>query len=828
MLRNIKQKFLNSSALQFISISVVIIFCGLYFRSYPVTHNLDKPNRLAYKHLAYLNLRNNIESRLKDAYPTMPPEVRSKVAAMQFKKMANSESINIETMATDIKESSTNDLFNFYLLGADSYYYYYLTKKILDSGAVSSIIKGGKYFEPLMMAPGGHWRILEIHPYIGAYFYKALSLFTRRISLMMALSLIPLFLYSLVVIVFVGVCRRMELNKVAILISGIFLSLSPIFIQRSSIGWYDTDPYNVLFLLSAIMLLFSISPEKRSFLQLSALAFLSGLYALIWQGWLFMPVIILIIFLITAFTRNMRRISLPKRFKLSAIYLIGTTFFAVLFLTPKGFINSIIDILDIFKGFLLLNSNLWPDIFLTVGELSTPTISKIHDTLGGVILLPLAGFGLISLFVRRNKNQHLIIGTYAVCIFSLLSLIMSKNAQRFIIFLLPMASICFAVALDKIISASHTFFSNILKAKRYVVNSIILCIFLPLLSLPVIYGHSSALAQNSMFNVVWKDSLEFIKDNTPPDSIINCWWPPGHFIKAIANRKVTFDGATMNTPQAYWTAGYLLSTDEKEAVGILRMLNSSGNKATELLLENFIPLDKAVDLIKRSVIKNKNDAKEFLLKYLSLEIVEKLIPLTHGEPPPSYCYIYDEMAEDVLGLCYVSKWDFTKAIKLENERYARLKKGDIFWRGSKSNISLVWDIAGGKTYIGIELTQKSKTGEVVSFANGVMFNEKQIKVWIDNLENKVSGIPQDVFLMDSKGNVTHKEAKTASIKLSVLIRQNEQGIYSCIVAPRYVLSSVLFRLYYLNGWNLRSFEKVREFFNPLLRKRILVYKVKWE
>ncbi len=773
MLRNIKQNFLNRAFIRLTIVSFIIITCGLYFRYYPVTRNLEKPNKLAYKQLVFLNLKTNIESKIKSAYPSIPPETLSKLTNIQLNKITSSETNNIEKMASDIKDRSPNDLFNFYLLGADSYYYYHLTKNILETGSVSETIHGGKYFEPLMMAPTGHWRILEIHPYIGAYFYKIVSFFNRNISLMMTLSFIPLLLYSLTVIAFVSICKRMKINTLAILIGGIFFSLSPIFIQRSSIGWYDTDPYNVLFLLWTILLLLSINRNNRPYLQVSFLALLSGLYSLIWQGWLFIPIIVLLILLITSFSGPIRNKGFNLGLRLLAIYLVETIFFAVIFLTPKGFLNSAKDILDIFKGFLLLNANQWPDIFLTVGELSSPSLAKIHLTLGSVILLPLAGIGFIYLLLRRNKKPNVLIGSYSICVFSFISFLLAKNAQRFVIFLLPMASVCFAVALDRIIVITYDFFLKILKIKIYVIKAIVFCLFLPLISLPIIYGHSSALAQNPLFNIVWEDSLLFIKQNTPPDSIINSWWPPGHFIKAIANRRVTFDGATMNTPQAYWTAGYLLSTDEKESLGILRMINSSGNKATELLLDNSISLDKAVSLIKTAVSKEKNDAKEFFLRHLPSDIVDELLALTHGDPSPSYCYIYDEMAEDVLGLCYVNKWDFPKALKLENERYARLKKGDIFWRGSKSNISLVWDIAGGKTYIGKELTEKSRNADVVTFSNGVMFNKKLNKIWIDNLENRVSGIPESIFLMDNKGNVTHA-ARDLGIARTALYRRLEK------------------------------------------------------
>ena len=53
----------------------------------------------------------------------------------------------------------------------------------------------------------------------------------------------------------------------------------------------------------------------------------------------------------------------------------------------------------------------------------------------------------------------------------------------------------------------------------------------------------------------------------------------------MADRRVTIDGATQNEPRAYWVANLLLESSEAKAIGILRMLNLSGNQAVESLME---------------------------------------------------------------------------------------------------------------------------------------------------------------------------------------------------------------------------------------------------
>ena len=55
---------------------------------------------------------------------------------------------------------------------------------------------------------------------------------------------------------------------------------------------------------------------------------------------------------------------------------------------------------------------------------------------------------------------------------------------------------------------------------------------------------------NPIYNDTWNKVFEKIKNETPENSVINTWWSPGHFIKAMSNRRVTFDGATINFPQS--------------------------------------------------------------------------------------------------------------------------------------------------------------------------------------------------------------------------------------------------------------------------------------
>ena len=794
----------------------------MYFRLYPVTYNQRMRDRILSRLVVYANLRKIVAADIDKSYSFLPLAEKKKLADKKFGHLLKTERKNIDKSITGITKKY-GGAHKFYLLGADSYYYYRLTKKLVTDGRLSDTYKDGKFLDKLMIAPAGCWRNIEIHPYTGFLLYRFLKLFIGDIPLMHTVSVIPLILYLLSAAIFMIICRMFNISRPAMLISSIFFSLSPIFIQRSSIGWYDTDPYNVLFPLMALLAVFMALKHSSGYLWIFILAGISSAYSLFWQGWILLPGLITMIFLsITVFQTARGENAFPF-FKKFLLYVSCVVLFSSLLITPAGLMNSIKDVLGIFSGFLMFDINLWPDIFLTVGELKTPSAVKITHILGGYVFSILALTGFFVLLMSRHhktkKQQGITTGAIFFC-----CLFMAKTAERFVLFLLVPASICLAAGLDALIRYSRKIPAVFPKSKLRHAGFIIRVIPYLLLLSPVIYAHSIAVKQNPIFNEVWDRTLKKIRTHTPENSIINTWWPPGHFIRAVAERSVSFDGATLNTPQAYWIASFFLSDNEQEALGILRMLNSSGNQATEFLTDNNIPLDEAVALIKKLVKSDKTEAEKAALRYLPEDKTRHLLSLTHASPPPSYCLIYRDLIKNTLGLDFVKDWNFTRSLDLKGSALDLAGSGKALRRGSKENIELMWSIAGGRTYIGEKSSLSSRKNDLIYFKNGVILKIPGMEARINELEGEISGIPKSVIYTE-KGMLVEKKLAGSSIKLSVLVLQPPGQTYSCIVAPAEILKSILFRLFYLNGAGLENFELFAEEEDPKLNTRILVYKI---
>jgi len=594
--------------------------------------------------------------------------------------------------------------------------------------------------------------------------------------------------------------------------------------QRSSLGWYDTDPYNVLFPLLILLIMYRLFSVRWGHLWTIALAAVSAVYALFWQGWILIPVFVVLALLAVALYRVVKHESPSTVLGKLLLYLAGTALISSVLITPAGLVSALKEVFAIFFRFALIDVNPWPDLYLTVGELKRTSLLRITHLLGGFVFIAFSALGFIILALgkdtRTTREQQI-----TVCVITAGCFLLAGSAERFAIFPLAPASLCLAIGLN----AASSYLRKVLSSagggaiRPFASAAVNTLLCLTIIS-PAIYGHIVAERQNPIYNKVWDKVLTDIGSRTPDGSIVTTWWPPGHFIRAVAGRGVSFDGATLEMPQAYWVACFFLSDSEKEALGILRMLNTSGNRATEYLTESGIPLDKAVALVKKMVTEDKSAALTTALTVLPREQALELVSLTHGTPPPSYCLVYKDLIKNVLGLYFVKDWDFAKAMSIKDR--ADALSGKALRRGSKENIDLMWFIAGGQTYIGGESYETFREGDLIHFGNGVTLNTALMEARIDNLEGEVSGVPESIICMVKDGLVEKRMARP-DIRLSVLFIGHSGGRFSCVVAPPDILSSVLFRLYYLNGTGLEHFSPFTGAENPGLNTKILVYRIDW-
>ena len=69
----------------------------------------------------------------------------------------------------------------------------------------------------------------------------------------------------------------------------------------------------------------------------------------------------------------------------------------------------------------------------------------------------------------------------------------------------------------------------------------------------------------------WKESLEWIKTNTPEDSVVAAWWDYGYWISTMSDRATLTDNATIDSKKIQKTAKILLSSPDNAWTALQEM-----------------------------------------------------------------------------------------------------------------------------------------------------------------------------------------------------------------------------------------------------------------
>ncbi|MDD3375077.1 MAG: STT3 domain-containing protein [Candidatus Omnitrophica bacterium] len=826
-------------------LAFAIVACiGLYFRLYPVMFKTSSETDAKAAMFITSQMQLSNLKKINELYPGLPEEKKQMMAQEKFAQAiaGNPEEarkaiyqFSQELYKRNLEKNSGEKAPEMYLTASDPYYFYGLTKELVKGNKIMAKRNGAKYFNEKMLSPIGYWEAISLHPFVGYGIYKIVSKIVPDASLMFALSFTPLFLMLLSCIVFFLICYKLRLQVWASFISATLLFLAPIFLRRSFFGWYDSDPYNILFPL-LITFIFLLGLKKKLNTRNSIIfgilcAVALSLYAFFWQGWVYL---FSILFLSGCIILPLNHFLLtePSRTKNLLIYfasIFGGTFLGILLsFGPKEFFFLFQEGFKVLGEFFSSKLSVWPDVYLSVGELHRASFSELLSLSGGAIffIFSILGILLLGFSSIKNKNFETWHKTVFFILFFFSSLIMSIKAERFVLLLLVPLSILSAVSLDFGYKVMRKFL-----AKKCTNPIILNSIFIALILIvgAVIVMPSLKKADNwasrlrPIFNETWDRALTKIKNETPENSIINTWWSPGHFIKSVAERRVTFDGATINVPQAYWMGNILLNSDETKALGLLRMLNASGNQATEYLETIGLKKSDSIKILNKITTLPRDKAKEYLKRNLNSTQSEELLNLTHSTPDPSYLFLYNDLIESIIGVAFVGRWDIEKIEEI-NKNPNRVK--EVKGNGLRQYIDFMWTLQGGIPRISQPLIEAQKDDAYVYFSQGIRVKQDNMDCEILSKEFGV-GIPKSIIY--KKGDqIVEKKFPNANLSYCVIFVKNDYGKFECILMDEFLAHSLAIKLYYLDGTGLRYFVPFLKEQSRENKTEICVYKINWE
>ncbi|MBP9866132.1 MAG: hypothetical protein KBC91_06995, partial [Candidatus Omnitrophica bacterium] len=515
---------------------------ALFFRTYPLRSDWflseTRLNQKAEK-LVREQMRGQLASRFAAASPQASELVRKKLVDQRLDAMVQASPAAFETMTQRMAGEMARrhkSAFSFrYLSEADPYYYYGLTKNVVASGKLGSRIPGGHFFNPLRHAPQGNPDVINLHPYVGAGVYAVLKILRPSLTLMQAAGLTPLFLVAAAVIAYFFLWPLLGLRLFSFWLAAQIFFLSPIVIQRSTLGWYDTDPYNFIFSVLITLTFLTVFQHPRRAVPLALTGgFLTGFYPLFWQGWAYiLPLVTcasIAMGLLYAF-----RVQFKERFSVltyAGIYTVSSLGFAALFMTPSGFWDTVLNSLLYSSRVQGGSAELWPNLLVLVGETGAVTFKKwIYLTSHyGVLFCAILGV-LLPLFQRRVTFVWGTIVLMAAPLF-----IFSFAAERFAILAVLPLSLLAGYGIEGLLRLGQNGAEIVSLKKKGLGLAIrwaaVVAVTLVVIPRSLLGAHVSGFNSHFIMNDAWYGALTELGETAPKDSIVHSWWPPGYFVNA--------------------------------------------------------------------------------------------------------------------------------------------------------------------------------------------------------------------------------------------------------------------------------------------------------
>jgi dolichyl-diphosphooligosaccharide--protein glycosyltransferase len=484
---------------------------------------------------------------------------------------------------------------------------------------------------------------------------------------------------------------------------------------------------------AAVEAIYTDSPRRRA-AYIALAAAVTGLHAAIWGGWIFTCGIVVLGLGANAILWAMRRgvhgvAADPHGRTRHALLLLGGYLIAATVATwwagavespvssALSLIRSVVAAIRVTDPAPTTSDLVWPSVFATVGELRAPNLPGIASSMTGAVYFFVAWLGLILLMLPRDgwNSWHfgilvggnflyrylltfdaiepwtltgllllpLAIGLGAyladrdspvedqgagamIILWFLGGLVLSHQGNRFLIILAPPLAILCAATVGRV----YDWIARQPWAASPYVRAAVLLALLPTAYPPVAQGARTARAYLPMMNDTWYGALEKLRDDTPPDAVVNTWWDYGYFTKHVADRRVLADGGTLRTRVPYWFARALMADTETQSVGLLRMLNCGSDATPEpeerrgafsALRDGGLDAAAAHAAILALASMDRAGGHRHLRSIgLDDDQAETVLERTHCTPAPAYLVLPETLVRS-MGWRLLGGWNFTAA-----------------------------------------------------------------------------------------------------------------------------------------------------------------------
>ncbi len=787
--------------------------------------------------------RSQLQSQIDSQYPNLPPQNKNTLVEKEWQKYLkdNRDTLKQQTgmIADQYRNSFKDDNGTLYLLGIDPYYYYRQAYYVLHNGYPGSDLKDGTPWDYYRLAPLGREAEWNFHHWFGAVWHRFLNLF-GDFPLMLTFFFVGTIFSALTVIPAFFIGKRITKNDVGGFFTALLIAVSAFFVSRTTGESSDTDVYAVFFpVLIAWLFIESVEAKDRKwkFARIVAAGFATGVFAFAWTGWWYIATFLLATmifqlgFLVLthwkALFQTVKSKIITEPLSVLGTYLLSAAVFVSIFTSFDQLVRVVLGPFQFLSLKAVAVTNYWPNIRTTVAELNVVSLSNVIGQLGGKLLFTLALAGILLVLFRKDregKRDPQFAFLFALWLGA--SLFATTKGVRFILQATPIVAIALGSFLGLSWAYASGWVSRELKFNLLVTKILVFLLLALLLIQPIKDGYSQAFHSAPSMNDAWYDTLSKIRNEAPEDIVITSWWDFGHWFKAVADRPVTFDGGTQTSWGAYWVGKSLLTDDEKNSIGIVRMLNCGQNNAFKELNKKIADVPETIDILNIIVAQDKNTAIKTLQKQgLSAEEISAVTLYTHCDAPEDY-YI---TSEDMIGKAGVwghfGSWNFKKAVMYLHTK--NLGQSDAISK-LMANLS-VSETTAKQYYTEIKTTSADNWiapwPGYMSGPQGCEKNEKELRcsgsiqdrgfvIRVDletyntTFENN-PGVSPNSIVYAAKQGIIEKEFSGERAGFSIILVPDGENYYFIVAAPQQA-ASMFTKLYFLNGHGLDCFRKFDE------------------
>ncbi|MEK6887276.1 MAG: STT3 domain-containing protein [Nanoarchaeota archaeon] len=799
--------------------------------------------------------KNQIGNQIREQYPNLPNENIQPIIEQQYSdfQKQNKELIKqqIKETSGQIKSSFQDENGYIYMPDIDPYQWLRYARNYIEKGQVGDEVRNGIQWDNHMLAPKGTDATSRPHPIVLAYLYKIMKIFSSKITLMQSATYFPVILAALSIIPIFFIAR-MFAGNVGGFFAGIMMAVNGAFIGRTSWGHPDTDVYTIFFAAYFIWFFFlTLNAEntKKRIVYSLLCGLTAGLFSLFWTGWWYifdfalvtLAAYVIYVFLFENKEKSLKAMKESKEIRsvilATGMLVLASAAFITWFMGFSTFTSSVFQPFEFTNIKQASHASLWPNVYTTVAELNQASLKSIIDSIGGNLFFYTSVIGIILLFAIKTDGKRKYMPFALMSTFWYIGILYaSTKGIRFNMMLVPPLALGIGAVAGLAYSKLSEYLADMGISKK-ITKIVVVVVFLV-----VLMSYAKGISNSSkndipIVNDAWYDSLNKIRLESQPNAIINSWWDFGHHFKYFADRAVTFDGASQNTPMAHWIGRVLLTSNEKEALGILRMLDCGSNDAFEILNSHINNSHQTVDMIYDIVVMSRDDARKYLMnKNIPSEKVSIVLEKTHCTPPEDYFITSEDMVGKAAVWAHFGSWDFNKADAWVNARNMPKEEAIKYiqkaFEGTEEEAKAVYFkiksitnendannwIAPWPGY-GNEQGCSKENNNLI--CGGVLINmeTKDVKVSTDRgVQNP------DALVYAENGELVEKRFDNGIGQSILLIKKGES--YKIVISSTQLTRSMFTKLFYYDGAGTSNFEKFSDQ-TSINQERIIVWKVRW-